>query len=118
MRFRGTYLKVTDLEKALNFWQQILGVEPVEIHASYYEFKIENGALGISLNDYNDKYVPSSAGPVFVASSKEEAEAYIPHIHNLGGKMIFNGLADKELGTIVFIDPCGNEFGFKTLAEL
>jgi predicted enzyme related to lactoylglutathione lyase len=102
------------MEKALNFWQALLEAEPKEVHRSYYEFEIENCAVGISLNDYNDKYVPSNGGPVFYAT-EEEAKGYLTKVTELGGKMVFNGLADPALKTIVFTDPCGNEFAFKAL---
>jgi len=114
MKIRATYLKVTDLNKCITFWKGLLGLEPIEVHRSYYEFVLENSRLGISLNDYGDKYVPSSAGAIF-STTEEEAKVLLDKVISLGGKLVFNGMADDKLKTIVCTDPCGNEFAFKAL---
>ena len=114
MKFRGTYLKVTDLNKCISFYKGLLGVEPREVTRSYYEFPLENGRLGISLNDYGDKYLPSNAVPVF-SVTEEEAKQYLERVLSLGGKLNFNGIAEPTQRCIVCLDPCGNEIEFNAL---
>ena len=118
MRLRGAYIKVTDLEKALTFWKGFLNIEPKQVSpdGDYFEFLLENGRLGISLNNYGDKYLPSSAVPVF-QMNHEQAKVALDKVLSLGGKLDYNGIEVEKHQCIVCLDPFGNEFEFNALPE-
>lgn len=114
MKFRGSYIKVTDLNKCINFWKAFLDLEPVQITRDYHEFVLENGRFGVSLNNYGDKYSPSNSVPVF-AMTQDEAKRAMEKALSLGAKLVFNGMAEDTQKCIVCTDPCGNEFEFSAL---
>lgn len=114
MNLRGVYVKVVDMEKCLTFYEGLFGKKATALQPDYYEFSLDNGKFGVSLNNYGDKYQPSSAVPTFYMS-EEQAVNTAEKAKELGGKMVFNGMADPKMKCIIYADPCGNEIEFNAL---
>ena len=117
MKFRGSYIKVTDLNRCINFWKAFLGTEPVQITRDYYEFVLENGRLGLLFNNGDDNYSPSNAVPMFSMTKDEAKEAFNKAL-SLGAKLVFYGIEEDALKCIVCTDPCGNEFELNALGAV
>mgnify|MGYP001586194743 FL=1 len=109
MKIRTVYFKVTDMKKAVDFWQKLLEVKPHKTSPKWHEFLVGNLRLGLLLNDFGDKYSGSNCVPVFEFPD-DELPKYIERAKSLGAKVIVDGLNDPNLLSIVFADPFGNEF--------
>jgi predicted enzyme related to lactoylglutathione lyase len=109
MKIRTIYFKVTDMSKAVDFWQQLLDVKPHKTFSEWHEFMVKNLRLGLLLAEPDDKYSGSNCVPVFEFSD-DELTRYIERAKVLGAKVIVDGLNDPNLLSIVFSDPFGNEF--------
>jgi catechol 2,3-dioxygenase-like lactoylglutathione lyase family enzyme len=109
MKIRTIYLKVTDMPKAVAFWQSFLGIEPHKKFDSWHEFMADNIRFGLLLNDYGDQYTGSNCIPVFEFTD-EEVLQYVERAKQLGAKIIQEGLDDPDLRSVVCADPFGNEF--------
>lgn len=116
MYLRGAYIKTTDLDKTLAFWQSLLGTPAVPVSTDgYYEFQLASGKFGVSHNDYGDKYLPSNAVPVFQVT-RDEGVQMMEQAVGLGAKLIFNGIDTPNRNCIVLADPQGNEFELSAVA--
>ena len=109
MKIRTIYFKVTDMPKAVAFWQAFLGSEPHKKFDSWHEFMAGNVRLGLLLNDFGDKYTGSNCVPVFEFGDDEVLE-YVERAKKLGATVIKEGLDDPNLKSVVFADSFGNEF--------
>jgi len=109
MKIRTIYFKVTDMGKAVAFWQEFLGVAPHKTSDRWHEFMVGNIRLGLLLNDFNDKLSGCNCVPVFEFAD-DELHTYIERAKKLGAKVTLDGLDDPNLLSIVFSDPFGNEF--------
>lgn len=109
MKIRTIYFKVTDMVKAVSFWQELLKVEPHKKFDKWHEFMVGNVRLGLLLNDFGDKYSGSSCVPVFEFEDSE-VMGYVEQAKKLGAKIITEGLDNPDLQSVVFSDPFGNEF--------
>ena len=109
MKIRTVYFKVTDIKRAVDFWQNLLDIKPHKTSPKWHEFMIGNLRLGFLLNDFGDKYSGSNCVPVFEFSDKD-IQKYMGRAKSLGAKVILDGLNDPNLLSIVFADPFGNEF--------
>ena len=95
--------------KAVEFWQGFLGIEPHKKFDEWHEFMAGNVRLGLLLNTFEDKFSGCNCVPVFEFGDNE-LNMYIERAKKLGAKVIFDGLNDPNLLSIVFADPFGNEF--------
>jgi catechol 2,3-dioxygenase-like lactoylglutathione lyase family enzyme len=109
MKIRTIYFKVTDMPKAVAFWQGLLQIVPHKTSATWHEFMIGSLRLGLFLNDYGDSYIGSNCVPVWEFDDDQLSE-YIERAKRLGATVLVNGLDDPKLQSIVFADPFGNEF--------
>ena len=109
MKIRTVYFKVTDMPKAVEFWQSFLGIEPHKKFDEWHEFMTDNIRLGLLLNTFGDKYSGSNCVPVFELGDEEVLE-YVERAKKLGARVIQEGLDDQDLKSVVFADPFGNEF--------
>ncbi len=109
IKIRTVYFKVSDMQAAINFWSSLLELNPRKSGPKYSEFAASNINLGLVLNDFGDKFQGANCVPVFEFAD-DELDSYIRKAKNLGGQVIVDGLNDPNLLSIVFADPCGNEF--------
>jgi catechol 2,3-dioxygenase-like lactoylglutathione lyase family enzyme len=109
MKIRTIYFKVTDMPKAVDFWQSFLGIEPHKKFAKWHEFLVGNMRLGLLLNDFGDQYSGSNCVPVFEFGD-DEVMRYVEKAKQLGATVIKDGLDDSNLQSVVFADLYGNEF--------
>lgn len=109
MKIRTIYLKVTDMPKAVEFWQSFLGVEPHKKFDEWQEFMADNIRFGLLLNTFGDKYISSNCVPVFEFADDEVLE-YVGKAKKLEANVIHDGLDDPNIKSITFADPFGNEF--------
>lgn len=109
MKVRTVYFKVTDMKKAVDFWKKFLNIKPHKTSPKWHEFMVGNLRLGLLLNDFDDKHSGSNCVPVFEFSD-EELPKYIKRAESLGAKLVFDGLDNPNILSIVFVDPFGNEF--------
>lgn len=109
MKVRTIYFKVTDMKKAVDFWQKLLEVKPHKTWPEWHEFMVGELRLGLLLSDADDKYSGSNCVPVFEFSHAELTK-YIDKANSLGAKVVFDGLEDPDVLSIVFADPFGNQF--------
>lgn len=109
MKIRTIYFKVTDMAKAVAFWQGLLQIVPHKTSPKWHEFMVGSLRFGLLLNDYGDSYNGSNCAPVWEFDD-EELPAYIERAKSLGARMLVDGLEDPNLKSIVFADPFGNEF--------
>ena len=108
-KIRTVYFKVSEMDKAVAFWQPLLGLSPVKAGTKYSEFRVDNINLGLVLNDFGDKFEGANCVPVFEFAD-DELPAYIEKAKSLGGTVILDGLSDPHLLSIIVADPWGNEF--------
>jgi predicted enzyme related to lactoylglutathione lyase len=108
MKIRTIYFKVSDMKKAVEFWEQFLGIKPHKTFDEWHEFMLENIRLGLLLHT-EDKTKGSNCVPVFEFKD-EEVLSYVEKAKRLGATEIFNGLEDPDILSITFADPWGNEF--------
>lgn len=109
MKIRTIYFKVTDMTKAVDFWQKLLQINPHKTWPEWHEFMVGDLRLGLLLSDADDKYSGSNCVPVF-EFSEDELLKYIGRAKSLSAEVIFDGLNDPDVLSIVFADPFGNQF--------
>lgn len=107
MKIRTVYFKVSDMPKAVTFWQGLLQIKPHKAFDSWHEFMCGTLRLGFLLSD--EKMSGSNCVPVFEFPDAE-VQAYIDRAKTLGATTIVDGLNDPNLKSYVMADPCGNEF--------
>ena len=74
MKIRTIYFKVSDMQKAVAFWQTLLGIEPHKKFPEWHEFITDNIRLGLLLHDSDDNYSGSNCVPVFEFDDDELME--------------------------------------------
>ncbi len=109
MKLRTVYFKISNMQEAVDFWQQFLEMNPVKNGKKYSEFKLSNINLGLVLNDFGDQFSGSNCCPVFEFSD-EEVMTYIERAKKLGATVVVDGLNDENIRGVVFRDSFGNEF--------
>jgi catechol 2,3-dioxygenase-like lactoylglutathione lyase family enzyme len=109
MKIRTVYFKIDDMQSAVSFWQQFLGINPVKRFEKYSEFKVSNINLGFVLNDFGDQFSGANCSVVFEFGDDEVIE-FIERAKALGATVILDGLNDENIKGVVFRDPFGNEF--------
>ena len=111
MKVRTIYLKVTDMYRAVEFWQKLLAVEPHKTSPEWHEFMVGDLRFALLLGEPDDKHSGSNCVPVFELAD-DELQKFIERAKSLNAKIIFDGLDDPDILSIVFADPFGNEFEF------
>jgi catechol 2,3-dioxygenase-like lactoylglutathione lyase family enzyme len=109
MKIRTVYFKVTDMQMAVTFWRELLQIEPHKATPSWHEFMVGSLRLGLLLNDFGDAYTGSNCVPVWEFDD-EQLPLYVERAVALGATVILDGRDDPRLRSVVFKDPCGNEF--------
>jgi catechol 2,3-dioxygenase-like lactoylglutathione lyase family enzyme len=109
MKIRTIYQKVQNLDKARTFWESFLGIRPVKSSNKWCAFQLENLLFALLLNDYGDDFKGTNCVPVFEFGD-HEIKRHVEKTKALGGTVVFDGLADPNIQSIVIKDPSGNEF--------
>lgn len=109
MKIRTVYFKIPDMPKAVHFWRQFLGMEPIKNFEKHSEFKVSNINLGLVLNDFGDTFTGANCAVVFEFGDNEVLE-FIERAKNLGATVVLDALHDKNIKGVIFRDPFGNEF--------
>jgi len=109
MKIRTVYQKVLDIEQAKGFWKDLLGFSPVKDSGNWCEFQLENIRFAILLNDFGDEVKGSGCVPVFEFAD-EDLSLFVDRAKKLGCSVVFDGLEEPNIQSIVLRDPQGNEF--------
>ena len=115
MKIRTIYFKVSDMQKAVSFWQGFLQIQPHKTFPRWYEFMIGELRLGLLLTE-NFKKSSSNCIPVFEFKDEDLPE-YIEKAKLLGAEVVIDGLDDPNMLSICFRDPLGNEFELSKFHE-
>lgn len=97
------------MEAARTFWQALLNLTPHKIGARYSEFKLANINLGLLFNEMNDQWTGTNCVPVFEFAD-QELPYYVELAKSLGANVVFDGLDNPHIQSIVMADLWGNEF--------
>jgi predicted lactoylglutathione lyase len=109
MQLRTIYLKVSEMETAISFWQRVLGYEPHKRSAKWTEFMVGASRLGLLLNDFEDEFKGSSSVPVFELEESALHEFVKRAVEN-GASVVMDGLKVEAMKSIVLSSPEGHEF--------
>jgi len=109
MRLRTTYLKVTNMELALEFWEAFLDQRANRKSSHWSEFSLGGPHLGLLLNDFGDVLTGSSCVPVFEFDPEQIPDS-VERARQLGATVVLDGLADPNMRSIVLASPDGHEF--------
>jgi catechol 2,3-dioxygenase-like lactoylglutathione lyase family enzyme len=110
MRIRTVYQKVKDLQKAKDFWEAFLGMAPSKVSKIWCEFKLENINFALLLaDDPLEQFSETNCVPVF-EFKETEIPTVVAKARSLGCELVFDGLDDPDIQSVVFFDPFGYEF--------
>lgn len=109
MNIRTMYYKIENMDGVIDWWSAFLEQEPHKYGEAYSEFKIDGMRLGFVFNSFGDAYSGNRGVLMFECSDQQELEKKIDHAKKLEAKMLVDNLG-KELNSVVFEDPFGNEF--------
>lgn len=115
MKIRTIYFKISDMAKAADFWKDFLGIEPHKITDGWHEFMVGTVRLALLLDDSKDKAL-SNCVPVFECTD-DEISVSIKRAQKAGATIVFDGLGDPDIKSIVLADPSGNEFEISTFHD-
>lgn len=110
MKFRTFYFKVTEIKKAVAFWEGILQVKPHKTSDNWYEFMAGDVRFGLLYSE-EMTITGCNGAPVFELQDNQIKPA-IDRALLLGASIVVDGLDDPHMKSIVMADPCGNEFEF------
>lgn len=120
MKIRTIYFKVHDMAKAVAFRENLLKVKPHKSFDEWHEFMVGDMRFALLLNDEDGDSDDTSAGnncvPVFELPDAD-LQGYIITAIGLGGEIVFDGLNDPDVQSIVLADPFGNEFELSKFHE-
>jgi predicted enzyme related to lactoylglutathione lyase len=103
--FTGT--PVTDIKRAREFYEGVLGIKPAMESAGgmWIEYEIGNGILGIGC--YGDAWKPSPDGTC-VAFEVDNLDAEIARLKSLGVKFSMEAMPTPVCNFAIILDPDGN----------
>ncbi|MGE0252157.1 MAG: VOC family protein [Dongiaceae bacterium] len=116
MKIRTVYFKVPDMKKAVAFWRAVLQIEPHKTFDEWHEFWVGQTRLGLLL-ERNKEKAANNCVPVFEFASVEELRQYLKRAQENGAKMVFDGLEDPDINSIVLADLFGHEFEFTKIHD-
>ncbi|MBB6690445.1 VOC family protein [Cohnella xylanilytica] len=105
------FIHVTDLEKSVEWYSKLLGVEMIgEVHGPIHTFDMGAGRPGLTLDNhcFDDHYefIPQNQ-PLFNLSASDINAAY-QHVKDLGAEMVTEIITYPDLSEFSFKDPDGN----------
>ena len=110
MKIRTIYFKVPDINKACEFWQSFLGIEPHKSSASWIEFKLDNLNFSLlKLDHFQIGKDQANCVPVFEFADST-FEDYVRKAKSIGAHVVFDIKEHPDGKSYVFTDPFGNEF--------
>jgi hypothetical protein len=109
VRIRTFYFKVKNMPAAAEFWRSFLDVQPSKASARWTQFEVGGMNLALILNDFDEGVRGSNGVPVFEVEDAQ-VESSVISAKSLGAKVVFDGLKDPDVLSVVLSDPAGNEF--------
>jgi predicted enzyme related to lactoylglutathione lyase len=109
MRVRTVYLKVTDMMAETAFWRSFLESAPTKQSSGWTEFLVDEVRVALLLQEEGDTVVGSGCVPVFEVQP-DALPGFIDRVQELGGSIVFDGLENPDIQSIVLADPEGREF--------
>jgi len=102
-----TGIPVTDLKRARDFYERVLGFKTSmeSAHGMWVEYEIGGSTLGLGC--YGDMWKPSEHGPC-VAFEADDFEAEIARLKSLGVKFTMEPLDAPLCNFAMISDPDGN----------
>lgn len=106
------FIHVTDLEKSVQWYSKLLGVDihDGEIHGPIYTFNMGEGRPGLTLDNhcFDDQYELITLNqPLFNLSAADIHAAY-QHVTELGAEMVSEIQVYPDLSEFSFRDPDGH----------
>lgn len=105
------FIHVTDLQKSVEWYSQLLGVEVKgEVHGPIYTFNMGEGRPGLTLDNhcFDEGYELKPLNqPLFNLSASDIHEAY-QHVKDIGTKYLSDIQHFPDLSEFTFKDPDGN----------
>lgn len=109
VKLRTVYFKCDNVAKALGFWQAFLQIKPHKQSDQWGEFKLENIHLSFLHLDEEEEHQGSNCVPVFEYPDSE-IKSVIERACSHGAKIVFDGLDNPHILSVVLKDPNGHEF--------
>jgi len=115
MKYAHVGINVTNLEKSVEFYEKVFGVQPVKVKADYAKFLLENPGLNFTLNVRDEVHGNQVNHFGFQVASADEITAHKQRLENEGF------FARDELDTTCcyavqdkfwVTNPDGNEWDF------
>lgn len=110
MKIRTVYLKVPDMNKAVEFWKTFLGFDPHKRSEFWSEFKCQNINLGLlKMENFSIEQDKCNCVPVFEYADAEYKQA-VEHAKRINAQIIVDSKDHPDKMSYVFADPFGHEF--------
>jgi catechol 2,3-dioxygenase-like lactoylglutathione lyase family enzyme len=109
VKLRTVYLKVSDMETSISFWQRLFGYEPLKRSDKWAEFAVGANRIGLLLNDFGDEFKGSGSVPVFEFEENALHE-FLKRATENGASVVMDGLKVESMKSIVLSSPDGHEF--------
>ena len=116
MKIRTIYFKVNDISAAAHFWSELLQVKPHKDFDEWKEFWCGNIRLALLKTSEQDSFSGSGCVPVFELEEKQITE-YVIRAQKLGAQVVFDGLNDPDIKSVVLRTPFGHEFELSKFHE-
>ncbi len=109
-------IPVTDFDRALGFYQNLLGIEMQQnlnngYKMGYFPGENENDVTGAIC--FGEGYIPSGAGSLVYLNTINGMQQSLDKVHDLGGRILIpKTIIDEQSGYYAFIlDTEGNRIG-------
>ncbi len=110
MKMRASYFKVSDMEKAVDFWKLFLSSDPTKKSQYWSEFRCDNINLGLLWTEgFEIGKDQSNFVPVFELKDSE-LEVVKDRAISRGGRIVVDIKDHPDKKSYVLCDPFGNEF--------
>jgi catechol 2,3-dioxygenase-like lactoylglutathione lyase family enzyme len=116
MKIRTIYFKVSDIAKAAHFWSELLQIKPHKDFDDWKEFMCGNLRLALLRDTDGNSFSGSGCVPVLELEERQITE-YISRAKNLGAQVVFDGLKDPDIKSVVLRTPFGHEFELSKFHE-
>jgi hypothetical protein len=109
MKVRTVYFKVKRTAEAAQFWGQFLRLQPQSESQDWIEFLVGDVRIAMIALAPDPGAEGCTCVPVFELSDAE-LPGEVERARSLGARVVFDGLDDPEVRSIVLADPYGHEF--------
>lgn len=109
MKIRTVYFKVSDIAKAAHFWAEFLQIKPHKDFDDWKEFMCGTTRFALLLSSDKQTSSGSDCVPAFELE-KNDIHGHVLRAQKLGASIVFDGLNDADIKSIVLRAPHGHEF--------